>query len=373
MSERPEATILIVDDNPVNLQLLFDYLGREGFRVLVCEDGESAVRQARETRPDIVLMDVLLPGMSGYESCRAIHAQPETTDVPVIFLTALSRTSDKIEGFTAGGVDYLTKPLQFEEVLARVTTHLSLRRLRQELVEKNLELERRDRRREQLFGILAHDLRSPIGACVSGLRLLRDATMDEAARDELIHSLADRVSQLDARMSILLAWGELQIARDGAALALFDLGALLEQIIAEISEEMKEKRINARLEAGPLEVIQDETAVRTVLTNLIANAFKFTPAGGLITVSAASSGLTISVSVTDTGIGMTAEQAEQLFERGVRVHRPGTEGEGGSGLGLLLSNEIAELIGGQITLSSVPDSGSCFVFSFPSERSPEND
>lgn len=360
-----KATILVVDDNPVNLQLLFEYLGREGFRVLVCEDGESAVSQARETRPDLILMDVLLPGMSGYDSCRAIHAQPETADIPVIFLTALSRTADKIEGFTAGGVDYLIKPLQFEEVLARVSTHLSLQRLRTELERQNQELARRDRRREQLFGILAHDLRSPVAACVSAVRLLQGSPDDEL-QAEALKTLDDRLSRLDRQLSDLLAWGELQIADGATRRSRFDLMGLLRDIHASVAAQLQQNGLSATVD-GPeeLAVFQDETAVRTIISNFLTNALKFTGSGGSVAIRARGTSQTVTVEVQDTGVGIAAEQLRKLLERSGRVQTAGTRGERGTGLGVLLSLEIADLIDGTIEATSEPGRGSTFSLTFP--------
>jgi signal transduction histidine kinase len=371
MSSEPESsTILVVDDNPVNLQLLFEYLGREGFRVLVCEDGESAVVQARETLPDIILMDVLLPGISGYDSCRAIHAQPETADIPIIFLTALSRTSDKIEGFTAGGVDYLIKPLQFEEVLARVTTHLSLRSMRQRLEQQNQELERRDRRREQLFGILAHDLRSPVAACVSAVRLLRGSP-DEALRSEAEATLESRLSRLDRQLSDLLAWGELQISGGTTRRSWFDLAVVLQDVIDEFKGRLDEKGVTATVDsASSLAVYQDETAIRTILSNFVANAVKFTPSGGTIALRCADTDESVTVEVSDTGVGIPADRLSRLLDRGERVQTEGTGGEKGTGLGILLSLEIAELIDGSITAESESGTGTTFSLTFPSQPPP---
>lgn len=145
MSDTPieKSNILIVDDTPANIAVLLEYLDRQGFTVLVSRDGEGALEQARFAQPDIILLDVLMPGLDGYETCRRLKADAETREIPVIFMTALSETIDKVRGFRAGAVDYITKPFQHEEVLARVTTHLTLRRLQQALVETNEQLEQR--------------------------------------------------------------------------------------------------------------------------------------------------------------------------------------------------------------------------------------
>lgn len=138
----PAATVLIVDDVPANLGVLLEFLGNAGFKVLVAESGAGALEQLAYARPDIVLLDVMMPGLDGLEVCRRLKKEPATRDIPVIFMTALTETIDKVAGFEAGGVDYVSKPVQPEEVLARVRAHLEIRRLQQEVEEKNRALAR---------------------------------------------------------------------------------------------------------------------------------------------------------------------------------------------------------------------------------------
>jgi light-regulated signal transduction histidine kinase (bacteriophytochrome) len=143
------GVILIVDDTPTNLELLFDFLTQSGFRILVAEDGESAIQKANYAAPDLILLDILMPDMDGFETCRQLKASESTREIPVIFLTALTDAIDKVRGFNLGAVDYITKPLQYEEVLARVTTHLRLQRLTQQLQTQNLRLEQEIQERQQ--------------------------------------------------------------------------------------------------------------------------------------------------------------------------------------------------------------------------------
>lgn len=135
------SVILIVDDTPINLEVLYDFLGKAGFTVLIAEDGESAIARAEYAPPDLILLDILMPGMDGFETCRLLKKSGLTQDIPIIFMTALSETVDKVKGFELGAVDYLTKPLQHQEVLARIQLHLKLRSLAKTLQEQNLRLE----------------------------------------------------------------------------------------------------------------------------------------------------------------------------------------------------------------------------------------
>lgn len=141
MSDQAPARILIVDDTPANLDILFRYLSRQGFKVLVARDGESAINQARYSQPELILLDVMMPGIDGFETCRRLQEDQETAEIPVIFMTALSEVKDKLRGFEAGGVDYVTKPLEHLEVLARINTHLTISRLQKELKRKNQALQ----------------------------------------------------------------------------------------------------------------------------------------------------------------------------------------------------------------------------------------
>ena len=145
------GTLLIVDDTPANLEILVEVFANQGFDVLVAMDGQSAIDQTSHARPDLILLDVMMPGLDGFETCRRLKANPETTDIPIIFMTALSETTDKVKAFEAGAVDYVTKPIQHEEVLARVTAHIALRSLHQQLTKANNSLEQRvDERTEEL-------------------------------------------------------------------------------------------------------------------------------------------------------------------------------------------------------------------------------
>ena len=149
MSELEQGTILIVDDNLMNLQVLFNLLSQEGFRILVAKNGQSAIEKAQYSLPDLILLDVLMPGIDGFETCKQLKADAITQDIPIIFMTALMEAEHKIKGFNLGAVDYITKPFQHQEVLLRVKTHFSLATLTKRLLEKNLLLEQEVAEREK--------------------------------------------------------------------------------------------------------------------------------------------------------------------------------------------------------------------------------
>jgi two-component system, sensor histidine kinase and response regulator len=359
-------TLLVVDDNPVNLQLLHQYLASAGYRILVAEDGESAVEQAVEARPDIVLMDVLLPGMSGFDACRKLHEREETESTPVIFLTALSRTSDKIEGLRAGGVDYLTKPLQFEEVLARVEVHLEIVRLRRELETTNLELEERDRRRERLLSIIAHDLKSPMVTFVNATRDLACRPCDEEEFSEMLSALSERAERMNRFLETLLEWGRLQVESGAMSMDPFNLRDVIDPVLHHARDAAEAKRITIDDDV-PADIVIDgnQTAAQTVVLNLVSNAVKFTPEGGRVAVSADLDGERVRVRVQDTGVGMSEDEVEQLLTSEHRLRRRGTAGEQGTGLGLLLSRDLVAGMSGSLSGTSAPGEGTTFTLELP--------
>jgi two-component system sensor histidine kinase/response regulator len=352
------ATILIVDDNPDNLRVLFDYLAELGYRVLVAEDGESALTQVPAASPDLILMDVLLPGISGFETCRALKEDQTIRDIPVIFLTALSTSDDKVEGFRAGGVDYLTKPLQLEEVAARIGTHLTILKLRRELEEQNRLLTEANMRKDRLFTIIAHDLRSPIAMFVSAMRVLGNLSPDDKEYQEIVDGLSERADRLDRLLNNLLDWAGLQITSDELAPDRFLLSTAVGGVLEIIGHEATDKEIEIVVQVpDDLIVHLNLQAVRRVLSNLLSNAVKFSEPGKSVTLAAAKDGDEVVVTVKDTGVGMTEEEIDLLFRLDKRIHKVGTRGEKGSGLGLVISHELISRLGGTITVESKPGEG----------------
>lgn len=147
MSEHSDATILLVDDNPTNISLLIDHLLKQSYQLMVAESGPSALARVAQRKPDLILLDVSMPGMDGFETCRRLKADPDSADIPIIFLSALTSAEDKIEGFAAGGADYIAKPIDLAEVVARMNTHLQMREVRRNLEEQNLALSERIEKR----------------------------------------------------------------------------------------------------------------------------------------------------------------------------------------------------------------------------------
>lgn len=382
MENKSQSIILVVDDNPGNLGILFDYLDQAGFTVLLVQDSENAVKQAEDNIPDVILLDVMMPGLSGFEVCQHLKANARTAEIPVIFMTALTDTLDKVKGFDVGGVDYITKPIQHEEVLARVHAHLTIRRLQQELrkknrvleqyvtllEEKNLELQTVNASKDRFFSIISHDLRTPfIG--LQGLTQVLAEHFDDYTPDEIKHyivKLHESSENFYALLANLLTWSRSQRGMIEHHPQPVELRELIKQNMAIFSPIAEQKQLTLNnLLREPLSVYADQPMAETVLRNLLSNAVKFSRPGGAINISAIRKDQHVEISVADSGIGIGQEHLPKLFRIDVTYKRIGTANERGTGLGLILCKEFVEKNGGIIWVESEVGKGTTFTFTLP--------
>jgi signal transduction histidine kinase len=357
-------TILVVDDNPTNLGVIVDYLKAYGFNLMVARSGTIALKRIEYVHPDIILLDVMMPGIDGFETCSRLKTNEATKDIPVIFMTALASIEDKVKGFELGAVDYVTKPLQQEEVLARVTTHLGLREANRKLVELNAT-------KDKLFSIVAHDLKAPFNPLL-GMSELLYRQADTASREEIketgqcIHRSARGVYNL---LDNLLQWAQMQQGRMEYRPVEFELKKVAEQTINLLAENAAGKEINLQSTvAEEAMVYADEYMLDTIIRNLTSNALKFTSKGGQVTISAEpndSSPGFAEVSVSDTGVGISKEDLDKLFKLEVHYTTEGTAKEKGTGLGLIICQEMIELNGGQVWVESELGQGTSVRFTVP--------
>lgn len=361
MSDHTDARVLIVDDNTNNLAVLYRYLDDVGFEVLVSQDGERAIRLARQEQPDVILLDIMLPGIDGFQTCHELKSDPTTSDIPVIFISALTDIEDKVRGFEAGGVDYITKPFNQEEVLARLQAHVTIKRQREQLDHLNAT-------KDRLFSVIGHDLRGPFMGLLGALELLRDSAdqMDAETTHELVDSLYGSAEKTYHLLENLLEWSRSQQRATEITPRTIPLAQLVEDTVQIFSASARQKSVSLRVEIDPgISVFADRDMVSTVVRNLVNNAIKFTRSEGGVTIRAERDGETVTVSVVDTGVGMTQEQADRLFTMTSSQSQNGTAGETGSGLGLLLAQEYVSRNGGTLWATSAPGEGSTFAFTLP--------
>ena len=354
--------ILIVDDIPANLKVLGDILKGEGYKVRPVPSGALALQVAEKERPDLILLDIMMPDMDGYEVCRRLKENKLLHDIPVIFISALSETNDVVKALKFGGVDYITKPFRAEEISARVKTHIKLRRQSIELQELNVT-------KDRFFSIIAHDLRGPMGGFMGLTDLLTEElnNMSMAEIQEFLWSMRDSATNLFKLLENLLQWARVQ----QGGIIFNRERVLFRPIVIEsmemIQESAKKKGISIICDISEqLEVFADSNLIQTVIRNLVSNAVKFSTRGGTVNISAKTrEDESVEISVKDMGIGMNQNMVESLFRIDVKNGRPGTEGEQSTGLGLLLCKEFIEKHGGNIRVESEVGKGSVFTFNIP--------
>ncbi len=362
----PKSTILLVDDDATNLAVLVNYLQRAGFDLQVAKSGEFALTLVQHKLPDLILLDIMMrPGIDGFETCRRLKADERTRDIPVIFITALTDTADKVTGFQAGGVDYITKPFEEQEVLARVRTHLTLRKQQQQLQYLNAS-------KDKFFAIIAHDLIGPFGSFRDLIQTMADnfANYSPEHLYELLQVQLTSANGLYRLLTNLLTWSRLQRGKMDYAPRELPLGLLAADVLTPFQASAEHKQIAFR-NAIPqqLKAYGDVKMVETVMRNLVANALKFTHPGGTITLEAHQEEAAVTVAVSDTGVGIPAEHLPDLFQIETKFRREGTQHENGAGLGLLLCKEFIEKHGGRISVESEVGRGTTVRFTLPQAAS----
>jgi signal transduction histidine kinase len=356
--------IFVVEDIPRNLQIVCNMLKKEGYRIGAAGSGKQALGMIEEAKPDLVLLDVMMPEMDGFEVCEQLKKNPATKDIPVIFLTAKTEITDIVKGFEAGAVDYVTKPFNSTELLTRVKTHLQLKftwDLLRELIAT----------RDKFFAIIAHDLINPLQALIFSADLLHSSydSLDDEMRKEYIKRFYNNSTQIAALLENLLDWSSAQRGKIPFHPGRIDLGFLAGENVDLLKENAKKKNISVSLEIAPETIaFGDENMIRAVIRNLLSNALKFTEPGGEVRISASKpdGNDKVEITVSDNGIGINEEEIQDFFRIDVRHNSRGTANEKGTGLGLILCKEFVEKNNGTIKVTSVPGSGSSFTFTLPS-------
>ena len=365
--------ILIVDDNPSNLDLLARLLRDAGYKVRAVTGGRRALDSATLAPPELVLLDITMPEMDGYEVCRAFKEDPRLSPIPIIFISALDDPLDKVKAFSIGGADYITKPFQMEEVLARVRHQLALSQLRADLEQRNQNLEkamatlqRLDEEKNYLMGVVAHDLRNPLTGIVLAANLILEEDGLELIRLQA-HRIAQAGNEMVGLVSRLLDMAAIESGALKPTPGVFDLGAAAREVIDRNRgwAATKQLEIVERLPASPVQVVADVRFLKEILDNLIANAVKFSPPGRQVTVSCASESGWIHCSVADQGPGFTEEDRTRLYARFVRLSASPTAGEKSTGLGLSIVKQMIDAMNGEVRVDSELARGSVFHVQLP--------
>lgn len=339
-----KATILIVDDNPNNVQLLNAVLSMRGFDVMVAKNGLQALEIVKNELPDLILLDIMMPVMDGFEACRKLKECPETKNIPIIFLTAKSHIDDIMKGFELGGVDYITKPFSSNELVARVEIHLKLKLSQETVIKQRNEL-------REMVQILCHDLSNPLGAVISCFEL---AEYDPDYLRQNKHLILD---YLRRQYDIIGLVRELRaIAEEKAvfSLAPVDLSWAVNESIETLQYQLDRKsiRVVVSIEEKTYVLAEKVSLVNSVLNNLLTNAIKFSYPASVINLIVEKKDGKIFLSVTDQGIGIPDDLMKRIYSIDRRSTRFGTMGEKGTGFGIPLVKKFVSEYSGTMEIRS---------------------
>jgi len=366
MNPESKGTILIVDDTPANVSVLFDFLGENGYKVLVAQEGRRAIQKAEYAQPDLILLDVMMPGIDGFETCQLLKSKETTKEIPIIFMTALADTVDKVKGFKLGAADYITKPIQHEEVLARITTQLNFRRLQQQLQDHAQELERRNLELDAFARTVAHDLKNPLNAIIGYTEMLiGECTLGSTPNEETIWTLHS-VDQAGRKMiniieALLLLAGVSK--RTQVETEMLDMAHIIEQVKQRLDYMIKEYQAKIALPTAWPTAIGYAPWVEEIWANYMSNGLKYGGKPPYLELGATvGSDKTVRFWIRDNGQGLTEEAQTQLFTPFTRLNKSSAEGHG---LGLSIVQQVVEKLGGKVGVETKLGEGSLFYFTLP--------
>jgi signal transduction histidine kinase len=356
-----KPVILIVDDVPKNIQVLGTLLNQMDCELAVAMNGQQALDTVARVKPDLILLDVMMPVMDGHEVCRRLKKADETKDIPVIFITAKTEIDDITTGFELGAVDYITKPFIGNELLARVKTHLSLKRIKETLQDEVAA-------KNKFFSIISHDLRGSFGIILSFVQLIKENREVLTAQeiDELLDDIGNTSKNTLNLLENLLEWARAQTGRIKYSPEKLNAQVLVDEILTTYQGIAGNKHVEllSSVNSGNF-VFADKNMVLLIIRNLVSNAIKFTPKQGSIQIIVDDQDDFVRLSVADTGVGIRPEKVNQLFRIDSIVSTLGTENEQGNGLGLVLCKEFVEYNGGTIGIDSTPGKGTTVWFTLP--------
>ncbi|MCW1887115.1 hybrid sensor histidine kinase/response regulator [Luteolibacter flavescens] len=358
------ALILVVDDEPKNIQVVGPMLLKQGHEVIAAGSGEEALAKMRTAKPDLLLLDVMMPGMTGFEVCRRLLAQPEWHALPVIFLSAVTDKSFVTEALAVGAVDYVTKPFHGPELMSRVQLHLNLRQMR-------LRLAAAVEERNHLLEIVAHDLKNPLGGVIFAASMLEEGAGQLSLQQA---RLVDSISQSAARAleitASLLQTQRLDEAKSSLEMTPLCLRDYSEQAIEALSQHAanKETTVDIECDAETLPVRADRRSLLCTLENLVSNAIKFSPPGSQVVIRLSSEGCDGVFRIEDRGPGVKEDERPRLFRKFSRLSARPTGNELSTGLGLHIVHELVKAMGGDVGYEDGAEGGACFVVTLPLAR-----
>jgi len=361
LDEAESARILVVDDQSANIQIVGAVLGNLGHEIIPASDGATALKRVALRTPDLILLDLLMPGMGGCEVCERLKANPDWKDIPVIFLSAADDKDLIVRALNAGGVDYITKPFNHAELVSRVRTQLALKTARDRL-------EKLAEDKDELLGILAHDLKNYLGGINMSAELMGGHI--KRFNDERLTQLSDNMIRSS---SLAMAFVKEFLANSAA-----DHGFVLKPSAVNLVEaataaagqfedvaRQKKIKIQTDFPSEAVVTLADFSLFDQVLNNLISNALKFSPPGKQIFISVRPAGKYAECVIRDEGPGFTDEDKTRMFRRYGRLSARPTGGEPSTGLGLSIVRKLVQAMKGELLCESRPGKGAAFTIRLP--------
>lgn len=364
-ARRKRSTLLVVDDHEDNIKVLANILSFMGYDLIPAMDARQAFARLEHSKPDLILLDIILPDMDGIAVCQELQKSPELAEIPVIFLSAADDKNLIVKALESGGVDYITKPFNKAELISRVRTHLALKQARDNLAEVAAD-------KDELVRMLAHDFKNHVAGVQMGASLLLERADSEGLGDRS-RKLISNLHESSARM---LAFMRTFLANQAGANTRnmpeeLDLAALAAQIAGELEPLATAKQIHVDI-ANPADSCTaqaDRESVGRVLENLISNAIKFNPPGGKVRVTfSRDAERRVTMRIADTGPGFRPEDRDRLFQRYARLSAQPTGGEPSTGLGLFIVKKTMTELGGSVELED--GDGATFRLTFPAAPPP---
>ncbi|MCL1862055.1 MAG: response regulator [Defluviitaleaceae bacterium] len=367
-------TVLIVDDDTSNL-LELSHILRSEYKVYAVKDGANAIIKAKESMPDVILLDVVMPGMDGFDVLVELKSDKVTADIPVIFITGVSTSEKEIEGLSIGAMDYIRKPFDAKVVKFRVGNQIKIVNLQRELQNALSEAEEANSSKSDFLASISDEIRTPIKAI---MEITNNLQKKELAED--IRSSVDKINMsgdllLDIINDVIdltkIETGKMEIVQSE-----YNIEGLLIDVVNTNTPRLKDKPVKFNLEIDefiPAALIGDETRIKQILNNLLSNAFKYTYSGTVtfdISYEPKNDGVILEFNITDTGVGIASDQMKSLFDNYARFTTElGGVTIGGIGLGLSITKKLTMLMGAEISVESTPGQGSTFIVRIPQKAS----
>jgi two-component system sensor histidine kinase/response regulator len=371
MNDESKPLILIVDDVARNLQVLGAILYEKGYEIAMADNGRTALSMLEANRPDLILLDIMMPEMDGYEVCTKIKADEKTKDLPVIFLTAKNETENIVKGFELGAIDYITKPFNSSELLARVETHVELQQSREKIARYNRELEELLRMKSEFLGMAVHDMKNPLNSIIGFTNFAaKDLEESDIAESRLgrslrrhLGSISDTANYMYKSINQMLENETLESGRLKLDKACHDIGKILNTVLQINKIHARSKNIDIYTNTiGECYAVADEDRMREIMDNLVSNAIKYSPRGKKIWITMGLKGDKVRCSVRDEGPGLTDEDKAKVFERFGKLSAQPTAGESSSGLGLSIVKKLIDMHSGVVDVVSDEGAGADFYF-----------